>query len=139
MTYPYTLSQINEAARWLLQQIGSARVVCFHGEMGAGKTTLIQAICRQLGVVGSFGSPTFPIIHEYGMESDGGSVYHMDFYRLSGPEEAERAGVAEALYSGALCFVEWPERVPEILPPDAVSVQIQVLDTDQRSLQLLNK
>lgn len=138
MTYLYTLSQINEAARWLLQQIGSVRVICFRGEMGAGKTTLIQAICRQLGAVGSFGSPTFPIIHEYGLGKDDQVVYHMDFYRLSGTDEAERAGVAEAINSGAFCLVEWPERVPEILPSDAVWVQIQVVDTDQRCLQLLN-
>ncbi len=139
MTYLYTLSQINEAARWLLQQIGSKRVICFRGEMGAGKTTLIQAICRQWGVVGSFGSPTFPIIHVYGMEKGDEVVYHMDFYRLGGPEEAERAGVAEALHSGARCLVEWPDRVPEILPSEAVWVQIQVVDTDQRRLELLNK
>ena len=139
MTHIYTLSQIDPAAQWLLEQIGSARVICFQGEMGAGKTTLIQAICRQRGVRGSFGSPTFPIIHEYGLGTGDDVVYHMDFYRLNGVDEAERSGVGEALHSGKLCLVEWPERVPEMLPSDAVWVRIQVMDTDTRSLQLLNK
>lgn len=139
MTHPYTLSQINEAAKWLLGGIGSARVVCLQGEMGAGKTTLIQALCRQLGTAGSFGSPTFPIIHEYALKNEGGSVYHMDLYRLSSAREAERTGVVDALDSGSLCLVEWPERLPEIIPPDALWVNIQVVDTEQRCLRLLNK
>ncbi|MBM3431416.1 MAG: tRNA (adenosine(37)-N6)-threonylcarbamoyltransferase complex ATPase subunit type 1 TsaE [Bacteroidetes bacterium] len=139
MSHTYPLSQIDQAAQWLLGQIGSARVICFQGEMGAGKTTLIQAICRQKGVEGSFGSPTYPIIHEYGLATGDAVVYHMDFYRLSGVDEAERSGVGEALHSGALCLVEWPERVPEMLSSDAVWVQIHVVDTDSRSLQLLNK
>ncbi|MFM7672920.1 MAG: tRNA (adenosine(37)-N6)-threonylcarbamoyltransferase complex ATPase subunit type 1 TsaE [Bacteroidota bacterium] len=139
MFFRYDLADIDQAAERVLSSLGSARVICFHGEMGVGKTTLIQAICQRLDVQGSFGSPTFPIINEYGIRNDGGVVYHMDLYRLSDLEEAERAGVSDALYSGSMCFVEWPEKVPEVLPPDALHLNIQMVDEEKRSIQLLNK
>ncbi len=139
MIFRYELPAIEQAADWLLSSIGSAKVICFHGEMGAGKTTLIQAICQRIGITGSFSSPTFPIINEYGLSSGAGSLYHLDLYRLSSAAEAERAGVVEALYSGLLCFVEWPERVPGILPPDAVHVYLELNDTESRTLRVSNK
>jgi len=139
MTLTYHLSDIEQASGWLLDHRGSAQVICFHGEMGSGKTTLIKSICIQLGAEGSFGSPTFPIIHEYGFRSGLGSVFHMDLYRLADREEAERAGVCEALDSGSFCLVEWPEKVPEIIPSEALHVQLEVVDTEQRSIHLLNK
>ena len=136
MIFLYHLTAIDQAADWLLSSIGSARVICFHGEMGAGKTTLIQSICQRLGTQGSFSSPTFPIINEYALADGSGSVYHMDLYRLNGLAEAERAGVGDALYSGSLCLVEWPERVPEIIPEEAVHVHLNVIDTEKRSLRI---
>lgn len=137
MPFQYRLSAIDQAAQWLLTKIGSARVICLHGEMGAGKTTLSHAICQLLGMQGSFSSPTFPIINEYA-RSGGGVVYHMDLYRLNSVEEAERAGVVDALYREAIVLVEWPDKLPEIIPADAVRVQIRVLDDETRSLQVLD-
>ena len=139
MTLPYHLSNIDQAAQWLLSQVGTSQVICFHGEMGAGKTTLIHAICQLLRISGTVSSPTFPIINEYALQDGSGSVYHMDLYRLKDVEEAERAGVTDALYSGAICLVEWPEQVPSVLPTDALHVNIQVVDEQQRRLQLLKK
>jgi tRNA threonylcarbamoyladenosine biosynthesis protein TsaE len=138
MNFVYPLADIDQAADWLLSAIGSARVICFHGEMGAGKTTLIQAICKQLRIRGNVSSPTFPIINEYGLSDGRGAVYHLDLYRLNGLAEAERVGVGEVLDSGARCLVEWPERVPEVLPTDAAHVYLQVIDTEMRSLRVGN-
>ena len=139
MNFSYSLSVIDQAAHWLLDQVGSAKVICFHGEMGAGKTTLIQAICRQLGVKTMVSSPTFPIINAYGIGKGDDSVYHMDLYRLEDVEEAERAGVVDALYGGSVCLVEWPAKLPSIIPRDAVHVKIQLEEGEQRRLELLNK
>ena len=136
MIFLYHLTAIDQAADWLLSSVGSARVICFHGEMGAGKTTLIQSICQRLGTKGSFSSPTFPIINEYALADGTGHIYHMDLYRLNGLVEAERAGVGDALHSGALCLVEWPERVPDVIPEEAVHVHLQVIDTGKRSLRI---
>lgn len=138
MNFIYSLADIDQAADWLLSAIGPARVLCLHGEMGAGKTTLIQAICKQLRIRGMVSSPTFPIINEYGLADGSGAVYHLDLYRLNGLAEAERIGVGEVLDSGALCLVEWPERVPEVLPNDAGHVYLQVIDTETRSLRVGN-
>ncbi|MFN4892402.1 MAG: tRNA (adenosine(37)-N6)-threonylcarbamoyltransferase complex ATPase subunit type 1 TsaE [Bacteroidota bacterium] len=139
MTFLFHRSALSEAAQWLLGQIGTARVICFHGDMGAGKTTLIASICHQLGIEGTASSPTFPIIHEYGSAGESRSVYHMDWYRLNSADEAERAGVIDALCSGLYCLIEWPQKLPEIIPPGAIHVAIQVVDEDKRTLQLLNK
>ncbi len=137
MPFLYHLSDIDQAAQWLLTNIGTARVVCFHGQMGAGKTTLIIALCKQLGMQGSFSSPTFPIINEYA-RSGGGVIHHMDLYRLNSVEEAERAGVVDALYSDALSLVEWPDRLPQIIPENAIHVQLQMVDAEMRSLQVVD-
>ena len=139
MIFLYHLSAIEDAAHWLLNQIGTARVICFEGEMGAGKTTLIAALCKQMGIEGVASSPTFPIIHEYGLAGGSEVVFHMDWYRLNSEEEAERAGVIDALYSGSYCLVEWPQKLPAIIPPDAVHVHLQVVDEHKHALQLLNK
>jgi tRNA threonylcarbamoyladenosine biosynthesis protein TsaE len=135
VTFLYHKSALPQAAQWLIDQFGSAKVVCFHGSMGAGKTTLIHAICQCLGMQGSFSSPTFPIINEYTC-ADGTQIHHLDLYRLESLEEAERAGVIDALYQPGISLVEWPEKLPEIVPPDAIHVQIQVIDAEKRSLQL---
>ena len=101
--------------------MGQARVFAFYGKMGAGKTTFVKAICEELGVCDVITSPTFAIINEY--EGDE-TIYHFDFYRIKKLEEVYDMGYEDYFYSGALCFIEWPELIEEILPDDAVRVNI---------------
>jgi tRNA threonylcarbamoyladenosine biosynthesis protein TsaE len=132
----YRLSEMDAAASAFLQQWTDQKVMAFHGTMGAGKTTFIQALCKQLGVQGVMGSPTFSIINQYN-SSEGGyeTIYHMDLYRLKNDAEAMAAGVEDALYSGSLCFVEWPEKAPSLLPDDTLHVYIDVIDAATRRLR----
>ena len=107
------LGSIREAARQFIAQIGEHKVFAFYGNMGAGKTTFVKAICEELGVDDVITSPTFAIINEY--HAKDGVIYHFDFYRM---------GYEDYFYSGALCFIEWPELIEELLPEDAVKVSI---------------
>ena len=116
------LAHINEAAKAFIEQIGDHTVFAFYGEMGAGKTTFIKAICEELGVEDVITSPTFAIVNEY--TSSDGSIYHFDFYRIKKLEEVYDMGFEDYFYSGALCFIEWPELIEEVLPEDAVKVNI---------------
>jgi tRNA threonylcarbamoyladenosine biosynthesis protein TsaE len=116
--------ELPEAAKQLLEDFPHARVFALHGEMGAGKTTFIKAICRALGVEEVMSSPTFSIVNEY-LTKDGTAIYHFDFYRLEDESEAYSAGLHEYFDSDAYCFVEWPERVPSILPSSTVHVHIR--------------
>ena len=113
------ISQIREAARQFVEQIGEHRVFAFYGKMGAGKTTFIKAVCEELGVTDVITSPTFAIVNEYE-----GPIYHFDFYRIKRIEEVYDMGYEDYFYSGALCFIEWPELIEELLPDDAVRVNI---------------
>ncbi len=121
-----------------LKEAGQATVFAFHGTMGAGKTTFIHTLCEVLGVKDVVGSPTFSIINEYRYSKDNRSVplYHMDLYRLRDEEEAQRAGVEDALYSGHICLVEWPEKAPGIFPEDTIHVYIEPVDTHTRRLRI---
>lgn len=115
---------INEAAKTFVENMGGGRVFAFYGKMGAGKTTFIKAVCEALGVADVITSPTFAIVNEYEIEADGKPVYHFDFYRITKLEEVYDMGYEEYFYSGALCFIEWPELIESLLPTDAVSVTI---------------
>ena len=115
------IEHIREAAREFIEHIGDRRVFAFYGKMGAGKTTFVKAICEELGVEDVITSPTFAIINEY--EGDE-TIYHFDFYRIKKLEEVYDMGYEDYFYSGALCFIEWPELIEEILPDDAVRVSI---------------
>ena len=108
--------------------------------MGAGKTTFIHALCDAKGVKDVVGSPTFSIINEYVYDCEGTKrpLFHMDLYRLNSEEEAQRAGVEDALYNGHLCMVEWPEKAPGIFPDGTVHVYIELLDTQSRRLKIAN-
>ena len=117
------LEHIREAAREFINQIGDHRVFAFYGKMGAGKTTFVKAICEELGVEDVITSPTFAIINEYSLS--GGRLYHFDFYRIKKLEEVYDMGYEDYFYSGALCFIEWPELIEEVLPDDAVRVHIE--------------
>ncbi len=118
-----SLDHIREAAREFIAQMGDRRVFAFYGSMGAGKTTFIKAVCEELGVEDVITSPTFAIINEYmGRQT---TIYHFDFYRIKKLEEVYDMGYEDYFYSGALCFIEWPELIEEVLPEDAVKVSIQ--------------
>lgn len=118
------LEGIREAAREFIAGMDDRTVFAFRGAMGAGKTTFIKAICEELGVEDVINSPTFAIINEYRSEVSGELIYHFDFYRINKPSEAEEIGTSDYFYSGALCFIEWPEKIEEMLPGDAVEVSI---------------
>ena len=117
------INSIGEAARDFIKEIGDRRVFAFYGKMGAGKTTFIKAVCEELGVEDVITSPTFAIVNEYGLPT-GESLFHFDFYRIKKLEEVYDMGYEDYFYSGALCFIEWPELIEEVLPDDAVRVTI---------------
>ena len=114
-----------EAARTFVRAIDQATVFAFYGKMGAGKTTFIKAVCEELGVTDVVNSPTFSIVNEYRSDTTGELIYHFDFYRIQRLEEVYDMGYEDYFYSGALCFIEWPELVEELLPGDAVKVTIE--------------
>ena len=118
------LDHIEEAAREFIGQMGDDTVFAFYGKMGAGKTTFIKALCKLLGVEDEVNSPTFAIINEYRSETTAELIYHFDFYRIKKLEEVYDLGYEDYFYSGALCFIEWPELVEELLPLDAKKVTI---------------
>lgn len=132
MELRFQLQDIAHAASVFWQVYPLQSVFAFHGNMGAGKTTFIHGLCEAKGVTDTVGSPTFSIINEY--HYPGGRIFHIDLYRLKDEEEAIRAGVEDVLYSGDICLVEWPERAPDIFPPDTVQVRLEVLDPDTRKI-----
>ncbi|MDH6312772.1 tRNA threonylcarbamoyladenosine biosynthesis protein TsaE [Parabacteroides sp. PFB2-10] len=119
------IDTIHESAQAFIEAMDDRTVFAFHGAMGAGKTTLIKAICEELGVTDVINSPTFAIINEYRSETTAELIYHFDFYRINKLSEAEDIGTEDYFYSGALCFIEWPEKIEELLPSDTVHVTIQ--------------
>lgn len=131
----FTLQEIGKAARHLLSSRGEAQVIALHGPMGTGKTTLIHACCDELGVTDAVGSPTYSIVNEYRSAKEG-TVYHIDLYRLKDDEEARDAGIEDLLFSGQLCFVEWPEIAPGIFPDDTLHIRITALEDGTRTLAI---
>lgn len=119
------LDEIREVARRFLDAMDDRTVFAFRGTMGAGKTTFIKALCEELGVQDVINSPTFAIVNEYGPTDDGRLIYHFDFYRINKHEEAYDFGYEDYIYSDALCFIEWPEKIEELLPPDTVNVYLE--------------
>ncbi len=109
-------------------------VFAFNGQMGAGKTTFIKALCEVLGVSETVTSPTFAIVNEYRSDETGELIYHFDFYRIKKLDEAYDMGCEDYFYSGAVCFIEWPELVEELLPGNTVWVDIRVNDDESRSI-----
>ena len=121
---------LKQVAQAILEAHPQDRVFGFYGEMGAGKTTLIKEMCTHLGVDGMTSSPTFAIVNEYWTPKE--PVYHFDFYRIDGPEDAVRIGFEEYVYSGSYCFIEWTEKVQPLLPDEYVRVTIERVDDTKR-------
>ena len=130
------LDHIEEAAREFIKNMGDDTVFAFYGKMGAGKTTFIKALCKLLGVEDEVNSPTFAIINEYRSETTAELIYHFDFYRIKKLEEVYDLGYEDYFYSGALCFIEWPELVEELLPLDAKKVTITENSDGSRKITL---
>jgi len=120
-----SLDELDATAASILSFAPNNRVFLFYGDMGAGKTTLIKSLCKALGVTDNISSPTFAIVNEY--KAANNTIYHFDFYRLKTETEAMDMGFEEYLYSGNYCFIEWPEKVPELLPESYISINIQVV------------
>lgn len=122
----HSLADLGKVVPQFLADFSSSRIFAFHGELGAGKTTFIKAICAELGVKDAMSSPSFSLVNEY-HDKNGNSIYHFDLYRLKSPEEAFEIGMEEYLYSSNYCFIEWPERAEEILPEETVHVTIRTI------------
>ena len=134
------IEHIRESAQQFINHIGDHRVFAFYGSMGAGKTTFIKAICEELGVEDVITSPTFAIVNEYTIDNaqrpmlNVQCIYHFDFYRIKRLEEVYDMGYEDYFYSGALCFIEWPELIEDILPDDAVRVNIEQQSDGSRTV-----
>jgi tRNA threonylcarbamoyladenosine biosynthesis protein TsaE len=126
-----SLADLDQVAEKLLTSCKDARIFAFFGKLGAGKTTLIQQMCKLLGVKEAVTSPTFNLVNEYSGTTE--TIYHFDFYRISSEQEAYDIGTDEYLDSGNFVFVEWPERIPTLLPEDAIHIKIAVDQNEKRN------
>jgi len=126
---------INVPAKEFLKILGNKKVVAFYGEMGAGKTTFIKAICKELNVLDGVSSPTFALVYEYHTSNDS-LIYHFDFYRINNATELFDLGYEDYFYSGNICFIEWPEKAVHLIPAEAMKVYINVLKDGKRSLKI---
>ena len=127
--------QLTAVAKKLLKHAGDSKIFAFYGSLGAGKTTIIKAICEVLGAIDIVSSPTFTLVNEY-RTSKGEILYHIDFYRIKKLEEAFDIGIEEYLTGDSYCFMEWPEIIEEILPPEMVSIRITVDENELRTLMI---
>jgi tRNA threonylcarbamoyladenosine biosynthesis protein TsaE len=131
-----SITGLDEVAKTLLNLMGTRRVCVLQGEMGSGKTTLVKAFGKALGVVDTMASPTFSLVNEYATAS-GERVFHFDLYRLKSANEVFDIGAEEYLYSGQYCFVEWPEKILTLLPDEYAEVRISVEDEHHRTIEFL--
>ena len=140
MSKTYGLDALTLIAKELAGYIDNGSILCFEGDLGAGKTTLIKALCKELGVQDLVSSPTFPLVNEYLATgtSGGSTIFHIDLYRLRDEQEAIDAGIEEQLYSGVICLVEWPQRAPGIIPEHAMHVILSVADDSHRQIRVLS-
>ncbi|SNC64070.1 tRNA threonylcarbamoyladenosine biosynthesis protein TsaE [Hymenobacter gelipurpurascens] len=129
------LAALPAAAQQVRDALPGHSIVCFEGEMGAGKTTFIKELCRSLGVADEVSSPTFSLVNEY-RDAQNQPIYHFDFYRLDDPREAEGIGALEYFDSGYLCLIEWPSRIEALLPPDRLLITLTVTGLETRELKI---
>jgi len=131
-----SLEELPNAAQQLLTLCSGKKVFAFYGVMGAGKTTFIKALCKVLGINDNVNSPTFSLVNEYHTNS-GNTVFHFDFYRINSLSEAYDMGYEDYFYSGNYCFIEWPEKIEELLPEEIVKVKIETEKENERVIILL--
>lgn len=138
MNVAISLDDLPAFANQFWDYVSGTTVFLFHGEMGAGKTTLIEALCAAKGVKERMGSPTFSIINQYGYPENGEEkrIYHIDLYRLKDEEEIIQAGVEDCVYSGAICMVEWPQKAPGLFDSTAVTIFIEPIDATHRRVKI---
>jgi len=129
------IARLPEIASQIIGLAGESKVWIFEGELGAGKTTLIKELCEQLEVVDNVSSPTFSIVNEY-ETTEGETIYHFDFYRIKSEAEAADIGVDEYLYSGNYCFIEWPSKIPSLLPEEYLKITLILVSGNQRKILL---
>jgi tRNA threonylcarbamoyladenosine biosynthesis protein TsaE len=133
--YSYSLEEIQDIAKKILDFCGEEKIRVFKGDLGAGKTTIIKSIAKELGVEDRVSSPTFSLVNEY--QNDKGDVfYHFDFYRVEDPAEVLEIGVEEYFYSGNHCWIEWAEKIPGYLPLDFVLIEIEIQENGNRKITL---
>lgn len=132
-----SLQKLDEFADQFWKLTDNARVFAFHGPMGAGKTTIISALCHYRGTKDVTGSPTFSIINEYGLENNE-LIYHIDLYRLKDEEEVINAGVEDCIYSGYYCMVEWPEKAPHLFDEQTIHLFIEPVSETERKIRIEN-
>ena len=130
----YTLNDLPLIATQILQKSNS-NILLFKGKMGSGKTTLIKEIVKQLGFNGVVNSPTFSLVNHY-ISKNGENIYHFDFYRIEKEEEALDIGIEEYFYQNAFCFIEWPEKVENLLPLGAVEIYLTINKDNSRTIQI---
>jgi tRNA threonylcarbamoyladenosine biosynthesis protein TsaE len=135
MEVNFSLDKIQAAAFEFIKATEGFTVFAFNGEMGAGKTTFIHAVCEAMEVSGTISSPTFSIINQY-KTKDQKIIYHIDLYRIKDEEEALQAGVEDCLYSGNVCFVEWPQKAPGIFPDDTLYCNLEATSLNNRKLKI---
>ena len=135
ITFEYRLDEIQDAARQLIEEAGDEKIWVFQGQMGAGKTTLIRALAKEMGVVDSVSSPTFALVNEYGV-GGGKKVFHFDFYRLDDPNEALDIGIEEYFYGGDYCWIEWAEKIAQFIPEEFLLVRINTVSDQVRTITL---
>jgi tRNA threonylcarbamoyladenosine biosynthesis protein TsaE len=124
---------LSDAAEKFLKHFGENRIFAFYGSMGAGKTTIIKAICKVLGAIDIVSSPTFTLVNEYKTKR-GETIYHIDFYRIKKEEEVFDFGIEEYLSGDSYCFMEWPEMIQDILPRETINIRISVGENEERTL-----
>ena len=128
-----SLNELPAIAQQIISHAADARIFLFYGDMGAGKTTLIKALCGELGSTDVITSPTFSIVNEYAGPN---KIYHFDFYRLKNQNEALDIGCEEYFYSGSYCFIEWPDKIPDLLPDNYVRINIEALEDNSRKVTI---
>lgn len=128
------LSALSDFAKNLVNNYPEDRIFIFDGPMGVGKTTLIQFICKELGSTDNISSPTFSLVNEY--ESDRGPLFHFDFYRLEIEEEAFDMGYEDYFFSGHYCFIEWPSKIPNLLPEKALLIDMKLMKDEKREIKV---